>query len=145
MKKVLIFSLILLMVLSTTAIAHSPSSMIINYNSEKRELIVSITHTVTNPNSHYIYNIKIEKNNGLYKNFNYTSQPTSSSFTYNYSDIAGINGDVFTVSAYCIQGGQISKSLTVGSITQEKNKSPGFELIIFFIAIFLILFLKRKK
>jgi len=145
MKKFLMFGLIFFVVLSSTAIAHSPSSMSISYDSIKKELLVSITHTVVDPSSHYIYNIKIEKNNELYKSFDYISQPTSSSFTYNYSDITGENGDVFTVGAYCIQGGQISKSLTVGSITEEKKNTPGFEFIIFFVAILLILLLNRKK
>lgn len=145
MKKSVIIGLIFLIVISAIASAHSPSSMILKYDSEKRELIVNITHTVTDPKSHYIFNIKIEKNNKLYINSNYTSQPTSSSFTYNYSNITAENGDVFTVSANCIQGGQISKSLTLSSNIQEKKGTPGFEIMIFLYAIMLILLLKRKK
>ena len=51
---------------------------------------------------------------------------------------------MFSVVASCIQGGQISKSLTVGSDTGESN-TPGFEIIFVIYAMALILFWKAKK
>jgi hypothetical protein len=144
MKNVLIFGFIIFVLFSINASAHSPSSMSINYDNETKILVVSITHIVSNPEEHYIYNITIEKNNNFYKSFDYTSQPSSSSFTYNYSDIDSINGDMFSVTARCIQGGQISKSLTVGSSTGDTT-TPGFEIIFVILAIVLVLFWKTKK
>ena len=115
-------------ILSINVTAHSPSSMSINYDAESEKLVVSINHVVSDPTTHYIYNITVEKNNEFYKSFDYTSQPSSSSFTYTYSGIVGEVGDMFSVVARCIQGGQISKSLTVGS-SAEDNGTPGFEII----------------
>ena len=144
MKKVLLFGLIVFALISVKVVAHSPTSMTISYDTEAKELVVSITHSVSDPAIHYIYNITVEKNNEFYKGFDYTSQPSTSSFTYNYSDIEGMNSDMFSVVARCIQGGQISKSLTVGSSTVD-NGTPGFEIILFVCAIALVLFLKQKK
>lgn len=144
MKSYLIFGFVIFILFSINASAHSPSSMSINYDKETKMLSVSITHIVDNPEDHYIYNITIEKNNNFYKSFDYTSQPSSSSFTYNYNDIDSINGDMFSVTARCIKGGQISKSLTVGSSTGDTN-TPGFEIIFFIFAIALILFWKANK
>ncbi len=144
MKKVLMFGLIIFIILSINVTAHSPSSMSINYDVESQELVVSINHIVSDSTTHYIYNITVEKNNEFYKSFNYTSQPSSSSFTYTYSGIVGEVGDMFSVVARCNQGGQISKSLTIGTSTQD-NSTPGFEIIVVVCAIALIFFWKRKR
>lgn len=144
MKKVLIFCFIFFTILSINVTAHSPFSMNINYNFESEELNVSINHVVSDPTTHYIYNITIEKNNEFYKSFDYTSQPSSSSFSYTFSSIVGELGDMFSVIARCNQGGQISKSLTVGSNNQD-NSTPGFEIILVLAAVTLVLFWQRKR
>ena len=144
MRKVLMFCLIIFVILSINVTAHSPSSMSINYDVESEELVVSINHVVSDSTTHYIYNITIEKNNEFYKSYDYTSQSSSSSFTYVYSGIVGTTGDIFYVVARCNQGGQISKSLTIGSSAQD-NGTPGFEIIVVICAIALILFWKRKR
>lgn len=144
MKMVLMFGLIIFFILSVNVTAHSPSAIDINYDIESEELVVRINHLVSDSTTHYIYNITVEKNNIFYKSFEYTSQPSSSSFTYTYSGIVGATGDMFSVVARCIQGGQISKSLTVGSGTQD-NGTPGFEIIVMVCAIALVLFWQQKR
>jgi hypothetical protein len=144
MKKVLMFCFILFIIVAINVTAHSPSSMSINYNTESEELIVTINHVVSDTTIHYIYNITIEKNNEFYKSFDYINQPSTSSFTYTYNDIVAEAGDMFSVVARCNQGGQISKSLTVGSSSQD-NETPGFEIIFVLVAITLILFWQRKR
>jgi hypothetical protein len=143
MKKILIFVLILFELLSVKAIAHSPSSMSLNYNKETKELNVTITHIVSDSTNHYIYNITIEKNNQFYRSYEYTNQPTTSSFTYNYSNIEAEDADTFTVVAFCNKGGQKSASLTVGSNIEDKN-TPGFEIIIIICMIVSVLFWKKN-
>lgn len=144
MKKILIFCFFIFVIFSINVTAHSPSSMSINYNAESEELVVSINHVVSDPTSHYIYNITVEKNNEFYKSFDYTSQPSSSSFTYTFSSIVGEADDMFSVVARCIQGGQISKSLKVGSSVQD-NDTPGFKIILVLVAVTLVLYWERKK
>ena len=138
--------------ISQSVNAHSPSSMNLNYDSETQDLEVTITHQVSNPNSHYIYNIEIRKNGETYETFDYTSQPNSLSFTYNY-DVNATIDDVIKVTTLCIQGGTITKQITVTSneiVDDEENgdgetTTPGFELIIAILGIILLLILKRKK
>jgi len=144
MKKMLIFGFILVVMLPLNVTAHSPASMSINYDIESQELVVSINHIVSDSTTHYIFNITVEKNNEFYKSYEYTSQPSSSSFTYTYSGIVGEAGDIFSIVARCNQGGQSSKSLTIGSNASD-NGTPGFEIIVVICAIALILFWKRKR
>jgi len=143
MKKVLLFVLIVFVLLSTKAGAHAPSDMSISYDTDAKELTVVITHGVSNPSDHYIDNITIEKNNNFYRGFDYTSQPSSSSFTYTYNNTEGESGDMFSVVARCNRGGQISKSLTVGS-TVEDTSTPGFELVLVICGVLFFVLLKRK-
>lgn len=144
MKQILMFCFMLFSILSINVAAHSPSSISISYNAESEELIVSITHVVSDSSTHYLYNITVEKNNEFYKSFDYTNQPSSSSFTYTYTNIVGVAGDMFTVVAHCNQGGQISKSLTVGSSVQD-TETPGFEILVVLVAITFVLFWQRKR
>ena len=144
MKKVLMFGIIIVALLSPTVTAHSPSSINITYTVESQELNVSINHFVSDPTTHYIYNITIEKNNVFYKSYEYTSQPSTSSFTYTYSGIVGEAGDMFSVVARCNQGGQNSKSLTIGSSAQD-NGTPGFEFLVVVCALTVIMYWKRKR
>ena len=143
MKKILLFIWILFVSLSFKATAHSPSSIVLDYNIETKELIVSITHSVSNPDTHYIYNISVEKNNEFYRSYDYNNQPSSSSFNYIYN-VEAEAGDTFFVVASCNQGGQKSTSLTIGGGIEDK-KTPGFEIILLIFAIVFILFLKTKK
>ncbi len=92
--------------------AHSPSAMSLTYDLNSNTLSVSITHTVSNPDSHYVRNVKIDLNEVEAESVDYTSQPSSSDFTYTYT-ITAVDGDEFEVSAFCNQGGSISKTLTV--------------------------------
>ena len=139
--------------ISQSVNAHSPSNLNLNYDSEIQDLEVTITHQVSNPNSHYIYNIEIRKNGDTYETFDYMSQPNSLSFTYNYEVNATID-DVIKVTALCIQGGTITKQITVisnetldnGSSSETDDTStPGFELLIAILGITIIIILKRKK
>jgi len=144
MKKILIFCFVILILSSVKVVAHPASSMSIDYDIESKELIVSMTHIVADPADHYISNITIEKNNVFYKSFEYISQPTSSSFTYNYSGIDAEVGDMFSVVSICNKGGQKSAILTVGPSTGD-SKTPGFEILFVIFAIVLVLFCKAKK
>ena len=106
---------------------HSPSNMSLSYNSVSEELSVSITHNVATPNSHYIWRIRIWVNASLVNTSQYNSQPTTSTFVYQYNIVAG-NGATIQATADCIQGGSITRSITVGSTKgqTEQPTIPGF-------------------
>ena len=148
-----VFSSIFLMVLlliffSYSASAHSPSNMKLSYNNSTKELDVEITHQVSNPETHYIYNIVIKINGETKITKEYASQP-GSIFTYTYEGINASKDDVIQVTASCNQGGSITKELIVSSEgvseTGGGSSTPGFELIIFIVSILAVIMLVKKR
>lgn len=101
--------------------AHAPSDMTLAYDSDSHILTVTIVHNVSDPNSHYIYNIKIQIN--TIETHEYTSQPTSSEFSYTF-DVSASQGDIITVTAECNLGGSMMKTLKVGPGTTRTGKVP---------------------
>jgi hypothetical protein len=136
----------LFVILSTSVCAHSPSNMNLNYDKSTSELKVEITHQVSNPSTHYVYNIEININDELYISKNYTSQP-GSSFEYTYEDIGVIEEETIQVTALCIQGGSITKELIINAEdvtdTSDDLSTPGFGLLIILFA-FVIFFYTKK-
>jgi hypothetical protein len=147
-KKSIIYgtSLFFLMVflLSTTSLANSPSSMTLEYDNDTEVLTVSITHTVSNPATHFIESVTIEVNSVIIDTFLYTSQPTSSLFTYVYNNISANFGDTIEVSAICNLVGSITRSIQVGSV---EPAIPGFFgiIAILFISVILLIRFNNKK
>jgi hypothetical protein len=152
---------ILLIVLSPRpVVAHSPSSMTLGYNWDTQILSVTISHTVTDPNSHYIQNITVYKNDVIVDSRLYTSQEstTSASDTFN---IAAVDGDILRVWAECSQVGTIEDTITVTEpstttpTTTDGTTTPppsGYELatimiaaVIIILGVFLVIFLLRRR
>ncbi|MFW9965970.1 MAG: hypothetical protein ACFFEA_02360 [Candidatus Thorarchaeota archaeon] len=104
---------ILLIVLSPRpVVAHTPQSMTLGYNWDTQTLSVTISHTVTDPNSHYIQNMTIYKNDVKVDSRLYTSQESTTSASDNFN-IAAVDGDVIRVWAECSQVGTIEDTVTV--------------------------------
>lgn len=89
-----------------------PSSIVLSYDSTLQILSAEFTHNVGDPNTHYIATVEIQKNSVVVDTQTYSSQPTSSTFTYTYS-MAAQDGDVLKVTATCNVAGSLSNSLTV--------------------------------
>lgn len=118
-----IFFIFLFMNFTINASAHPASDIILVYDYNNQQLNVTITHNVGNPESHYINNIVIRKNNEIYNNYDYTSQPSTSSFTYFYY-VNATNGDEIQVFADCNLGGSITKEILVTlSVTTTNGSS----------------------
>jgi hypothetical protein len=86
------------------------------------DLRVTINHTVADPNNHYIYRVRIWVNGSLVNESLYTSQPSTSQFTYYYHPIIAYTGAWIKVTAYCNQGGSITRSLG----QPPDQEIPGF-------------------
>lgn len=67
---------------------------------------------VSNPSGHYVMKIAVEKNGAQVLTKEYTSQPTSSIFSYDYP-INATPGDVLKATAYCSITGSRSGEITV--------------------------------
>lgn len=130
---------------SVIACANAPSNMTVAYNLETQELRVTITHPVSNPSTHYIFKVEIQKNGMMYNTSTYTSQPDPTSFTYTYQVNASA-GDTLSVTATCIQGGSKTVQQTVSTNNDQNNKStPGFEIIILVAALAIIIGIVQRK
>ena len=104
--------LLLLILTSSNVSAHAPSGVELAYDFEKQTLLVTMTHSVADPNTHYIRSVEIKKNSQAISLQNYTNQPTSSPFTYTYS-IPAADGDVVEATATCSIAGSRTGTVTV--------------------------------
>jgi len=102
----------LLVMLTMPATAHSPSQVSLVYDSQNQSLSVTTTRQVSNPSSHYVFKIVVQKNGEQVLTKEYKSQPTSSTFTYDYP-INATKGDVLKATAFCSIAGSRSGEITV--------------------------------
>jgi len=93
--------------------AHGPGDVTLNYDSESQILSVTISHSVSNPQKHYIKKITITKNGKPLETYEYKSQPDPSSFTYTYN-VEAKEGDKLKVKAKCNYFGSKTKELVIG-------------------------------
>jgi len=134
--------IVIIFLLIPSISAHPPTKLNITYDKSNSELIVNITHSVTNINNHYIESVNIKINGITIDNYNYTSQPDKTFISYKYIISADL-GDVIEVKATCNEFGSITKELTV-----EKNIStstPDFTLISLIISFILLFLIKYKR
>lgn len=103
----------LLAILPLPCSAHPPSNVSISYDGENQMLQVAVTHQVSTPASHYVYKIAVDKNGEDILEKEYTSQPTSSRFSYNYS-LNASSGDSIKATAYCVIAGSKSSEIIIG-------------------------------
>jgi len=145
---VFVLSLLSLLVVSSFLVsAHSPSNMDLSYNATSKELGVSLSHQVSDPNSHYVFNVVVYINNVVTINQNYSSQP-GSSFDYQFNVVNVSDGDVIKVTALCNLGGSITEQITIGpdEVTEsDDGATPGFELVLFFFSLIGFAFIINKK
>jgi hypothetical protein len=122
---VLSFFLLLGVTLSTVNVrGHSPSGMSLSYNSNTDELTVSLTHSVSNPSTHYVFRVRIWVNASLTNTTLYTSQPTTSNFAYVYNDVVADIGATIQVTADCNQGGSITRSIIISGTNGQTDGDP---------------------
>jgi glucose/arabinose dehydrogenase len=131
-----------LALVSITAQAHAPADVSLIYDQENQTLNVSITHTVSNPSTHYVAKVEISKNDQVVLGNNYTTQPTASKFTYSYP-LDALAGDVLKAKVTCSIAGSRTGEVTVPVATklviQSSSSLPldkiilpkGFQIHIF--------------
>ncbi len=109
----LLISFLALFLWPPVAQAHSPKDVTLTYNSGSRTLSVTVTHTVSDPQKHYVKMITITKNSEPAATHEYTSQPEPSPFTYTYPMEAKA-GDTLKVKASCSYFGSETGELSIG-------------------------------
>ncbi len=121
----MLISYIAFFLLPSSVQAHPPSTMTLSYNTSNQTLSVTITHAVSDPSTHYVKSVIVYKNDVKIIHENYTSQPSTDTFTYHYT-LEATDGDVIEVTAICSISGQISRSITVGESGTDgsDNETP---------------------
>jgi hypothetical protein len=146
---VLVIVFFLLIIGSSSVLAHPASNVDLAYDFDNQTLDVTITHVVNDPNSHYIEKLEVYKNGVTIKEEDYTIQPSNGTYTVSL-EIPAEDGDVLKVETECILGGKTEDSITVsvgdnGSSTdQDDSSTPGFELLIILISIGTVVLIKIK-
>ena len=103
---------LMIMLSSQPVVAHTPTSMTLEYNWDTQVLSVTISHTVANPNDHFIENITIYKNDVKVDSMAYTSQGSTSAASDSFN-VAAVDGDVLRVWANCSVSGFIQDTITI--------------------------------
>ena len=107
--------------------ANPPSDMSLSYDSGTDQLDVSITHLNGGSPGHYIENVTVRVNGSLVHSEAYTSQPSSTSFTYQYNSIVANIGATIHVWANCsLTGDIITRTLIVGGNNGSSINIPGY-------------------
>jgi hypothetical protein len=90
---------------------------------------VIIVHQVENPSTHYVKQVTVRQGTMVLADSSYTSQPDSSSFTYNFSlpQLKGSVGEI-SVEVKCNQFGSRSGILML-TRTQAPNETRGSDVL----------------
>ena len=105
-----------MILLSSQAYANPPQDIKLGYDTVDSTLDVIITHEIptTVPPVHYIYKVEVEKNGELYLSEEYTSQPSTETFTYTY-EVQTEEGDEVIATAFCNLFGSLAGSVIIPS------------------------------
>ncbi len=95
-----------------TASATSPSSVTLSYDVAAQSLKVTIVHSTSSPDSHYIKTVEIKKNDDIVETAKYESQPGPTEFSYTYK-VSAKTGDTLKVKAKCSYFGSKTETLIV--------------------------------
>jgi len=119
--KALVVALVSLAVLSGGVLAHPPADVVMTYDQNSGDLIVTITHQVDDPTTHYVKQVTVKQGDTVLVDKSYTSQPDRSSFTYRYNlpQLKGSSSEI-RVDVQCSQFGSRSGTLTISA-----NPAPG--------------------
>lgn len=112
--RVFVLALVSLAVLCGGALAHPPAEAVVTYDDSAGDLIVTITHQVDDPTTHYVKQVTVKQGDAVLIDTSYLSQPDRSSFTYRYNlpQLKGSSGDI-RVDTQCSQFGSRSGTLTL--------------------------------
>ncbi|MCE5299079.1 MAG: hypothetical protein LLF84_09070 [Methanoregulaceae archaeon] len=115
---------ILLLVTTGIAAAHPPAGMQLAYSEQTGELVMTITHDVADPATHFVRQAEIRKNGETVISERYTSQPSTDTFTYRYP--VPLNpGDEVVATAECNIGGSATARFIMPGQTGTIPTEPG--------------------
>jgi len=140
-----IFFIVFLAIAGVNVRAHPPDDMILEYNSGTNTLSVTIIHGVADNTTHWVDSVEVKVNGSVDQTHTYFSQPDLNVFIYEYTVVTN-NGSVIQVTATCIVGGSITRTLggTTGTTGGEIPGYMGLYLVLV-VSVITLLTLMRKK
>lgn len=102
-----------LLLASTTAFAHPPSDIKIQFDDATKSLTAVIKHRVSNPKTHYIYKVDIGLNGKEIQMLPFKKQETGTSQTVKLVIPEAKKGDTLSVEGYCVLSGKLKKEIQV--------------------------------
>jgi len=113
MKKVLFFTIALVLSLSLSVYAHPPGNIEMSFNTENKMLEVTIPHNSNDNSDHFINNVKVYLNDNLHIEQNFIMQ-TDNEVQYLHYMIPGAKaGDTIRLNAECNKFGSREIELNV--------------------------------
>jgi hypothetical protein len=109
--KVFLLSLCIILAYCTSGFCHSPSDIEVMIKENGIDLTVS--HSVSNPASHYVKKIEVNVNGETAAQKDFTAQTDDMSQKTSVDIKSLKKGDVLEITAYCSRSGQRTKSVTV--------------------------------
>lgn len=146
MSKTILFGLIIIgfLILATRSTkASDPEQVIVGYTLESGSIWVDVYHQTEDPDSHYISKIEAKLNGLEVIEEIYTAQPTNNLFGIIESGFILEDGDVIEALVFCITGGELHDSITVGE--QSSLASPLWIAIVALTTAALLIPIMRRK
>lgn len=113
MKRVLFFTIALVLSLTLSVYAHPPGDIEMSFNTENKMLEVTIPHNSADNSDHFINNVKVYLNDNLHIEQNFIMQ-TDNEVQYLHYMIPGAkSGDTIRLNAECNKFGSREIELTV--------------------------------
>jgi len=140
-----IFFIVFLTITGVNVRAHPPDDMTLDFNSGTSTLQVTIIHGVSDNTTHYISSVEIRVNGSIDQTQYYSSQPDLNVFIYEYTVVTN-NGSVIQVTATCIVGGSLTRTLG-GTTGPPGGAIPGYMglYLILAVSVITLIPLIRKK
>jgi len=102
--------------------AHPPGPITLAYDIDTEILTVTVTHVTADVNTHYVYQIVIEKNSVVFTTGNYTSQSSASGMSDTFN-VPAVDGDILKATAKCSVSGEGTQQMTVSNATSTTTST----------------------
>ena len=113
MKKILIFTITLVFILSLSVYAHPPGEIEMSFNTDNKMLEVTISHGSNDNSDHFINDVKVSLNGNQHIEQAFIMQ-TDNNVQYLHYMIPGAkSGDTIILNAECNKFGSRQQEITV--------------------------------
>ncbi|MFN2339710.1 MAG: hypothetical protein ABR547_00375 [Halanaerobium sp.] len=113
MKKILFFTMTMLLILSLSVYAHPPGEIEMSFNTENKMLEVTIPHGSDDNSDHFINDVKVRLNDNQHIEQAFIMQ-TDNDVQYLHYMIPGAkSGDTISLTAECNKFGSREQEITV--------------------------------